>query len=218
MHSSVALQAAPVARQWDDRLLDTRAPKPDDADPHGWSFDGRGLWIAYPHPINLIYCAVAPLALMPSMPRKLFIQTHGCQMNEYDSARLADVLHASAGLELTQRAEDADVLLLNTCSIREKAQEKVFSQLGRWRALKLENPDLVIGVGGCVASQEARPFVRVHPMSTSCSAPRRCIGCPKCSRTSRSVILPRWTCHSRRSRNSIACRHPGPMDRPPSCP
>jgi tRNA-2-methylthio-N6-dimethylallyladenosine synthase len=88
------------------------------------------------------------------MPRKLFIQTHGCQMNEYDSARLADILHASAGLEMTERAEDADVLLLNTCSIREKAQEKVFSQLGRWRALKLENPDLVIGVGGCVASQE----------------------------------------------------------------
>ncbi|NCC28697.1 MAG: tRNA (N6-isopentenyl adenosine(37)-C2)-methylthiotransferase MiaB [Gammaproteobacteria bacterium] len=88
------------------------------------------------------------------MPRKLFIQTHGCQMNEYDSARMADVLNASAGLELTARAEDADVLLLNTCSIREKAQEKVFSQLGRWRALKLENPDLVIGVGGCVASQE----------------------------------------------------------------
>jgi tRNA-2-methylthio-N6-dimethylallyladenosine synthase len=88
------------------------------------------------------------------MPRKLFIQTHGCQMNEYDSARMADVLQASAGLERTERAEDADVLLLNTCSIREKAQEKVFSQLGRWRALKLENPGLVIGVGGCVASQE----------------------------------------------------------------
>ncbi|EGV19477.1 tRNA (N6-isopentenyl adenosine(37)-C2)-methylthiotransferase MiaB [Thiocapsa marina] len=88
------------------------------------------------------------------MPRKLFIQTHGCQMNEYDSARMADVLQASAGLERTERAEDADVLLLNTCSIREKAQEKVFSQLGRWRALKLENPNLVIGVGGCVASQE----------------------------------------------------------------
>ncbi len=91
---------------------------------------------------------------MHSTPRKLFIETHGCQMNEYDSARMADVLNASSGLELTERAEDADVLLLNTCSIREKAQEKVFSQLGRWRALKLENPDLVIGVGGCVASQE----------------------------------------------------------------
>jgi tRNA-2-methylthio-N6-dimethylallyladenosine synthase len=75
-------------------------------------------------------------------------------MNEYDSARMADALRASVGLELTERAEDADVLLLNTCSIREKAQEKVFSQLGRWRPLKVANPDLVIGVGGCVASQE----------------------------------------------------------------
>jgi tRNA-2-methylthio-N6-dimethylallyladenosine synthase len=88
------------------------------------------------------------------MPRKLFIQTHGCQMNEYDSARMGDVLRASSGLVLTDRAEDADVLLLNTCSIREKAQEKVFSQLGRWRPLKLAKPGLIIGVGGCVASQE----------------------------------------------------------------
>ncbi len=88
------------------------------------------------------------------MPCKLFIKTFGCQMNEYDSAKIADLLHASHSLELTQIAEDADVLLLNTCSIREKAQEKVFSQLGRWRPWKLRRPDLVIGVGGCVASQE----------------------------------------------------------------
>jgi tRNA-2-methylthio-N6-dimethylallyladenosine synthase len=88
------------------------------------------------------------------MPRKLFIQTYGCQMNEYDSARIADVLQASEGVELAERAEDADILLLNTCSIREKAQEKVFSQLGRWRPWKAARPGLVIGVGGCVASQE----------------------------------------------------------------
>ena len=88
------------------------------------------------------------------MPCKLFIKTFGCQMNEYDSAKIADLLHASHNLELTQIAEDADVLLLNTCSIREKAQEKVFSQLGRWRPWKLRRPDLIIGVGGCVASQE----------------------------------------------------------------
>lgn len=88
------------------------------------------------------------------MPQKLFIQTHGCQMNEYDSARMADVLAEGAGLELTDCPEEADVLLLNTCSIREKAQEKVFSQLGRWRPLKRAKPGLVIGVGGCVASQE----------------------------------------------------------------
>jgi tRNA-2-methylthio-N6-dimethylallyladenosine synthase len=88
------------------------------------------------------------------MTRKLYIQTYGCQMNAYDSARMADVLRDSHGLELTERPEDADILLLNTCSIREKAQEKVFSQLGRWRPWKVRRPDLVIGVGGCVASQE----------------------------------------------------------------
>ena len=88
------------------------------------------------------------------MTRKLYIQTYGCQMNEYDSARIADVLRASHGAELTDRPEAADILLLNTCSIREKAQEKVFSQLGRWRPWKARRPELVIGVGGCVASQE----------------------------------------------------------------
>lgn len=88
------------------------------------------------------------------MGRKLFIKTFGCQMNEYDSARMADVLGKSHGLEVTANAEEADVLLLNTCSVREKAQEKVFSQLGRWRAWKQSRPGIVIGVGGCVASQE----------------------------------------------------------------
>lgn len=87
-------------------------------------------------------------------PKKLFVQTHGCQMNEYDSARMADLLGESHGLELTDSAEEADVLLLNTCSIREKAQEKVFHQLGRWKQLKAKNPEVIIGVGGCVASQE----------------------------------------------------------------
>ncbi|MDA1108076.1 MAG: tRNA (N6-isopentenyl adenosine(37)-C2)-methylthiotransferase MiaB [Proteobacteria bacterium] len=88
------------------------------------------------------------------MTRKLYIHTHGCQMNEYDSAKMADVLAASHGMVLTSTPEEADVLLLNTCSIREKAQEKVFSHLGRWREWKLARPELVIGVGGCVASQE----------------------------------------------------------------
>lgn len=88
------------------------------------------------------------------MSGKLFIQTHGCQMNEYDSARMLDLLENSHGLTPTDNAEDADVLILNTCSIREKAQEKVFHQLGRWRLLKEKNPDLLICVGGCVASQE----------------------------------------------------------------
>ncbi|MBS0583290.1 MAG: tRNA (N6-isopentenyl adenosine(37)-C2)-methylthiotransferase MiaB, partial [Proteobacteria bacterium] len=97
------------------------------------------------------------------MPGKLFIKTHGCQMNEYDSAKMVDVLAASHGLELTQNEAEADVILVNTCSIREKAQEKVFSQLGRWRELKANNPNLVIGVGGCVASQEGEAIVKRAP-------------------------------------------------------
>ncbi|MBB3102534.1 tRNA (N6-isopentenyl adenosine(37)-C2)-methylthiotransferase MiaB [Azomonas macrocytogenes] len=88
------------------------------------------------------------------MTRKLFIETHGCQMNEYDSSRMVDLLGEHQALELTENPAEADVILLNTCSIREKAQEKVFSQLGRWRELKRARPDMVIGVGGCVASQE----------------------------------------------------------------
>jgi len=97
------------------------------------------------------------------MAGKLYIKTFGCQMNEYDSARMADVLRESHGLELTPRPEEADVLLLNTCSIREKAQEKVFSQLGRWRPWKARRPGLVIGVGGCVASQEGEAIRQRAP-------------------------------------------------------
>ncbi|GAB4122991.1 MAG: tRNA (N6-isopentenyl adenosine(37)-C2)-methylthiotransferase MiaB [Wenzhouxiangellaceae bacterium] len=98
------------------------------------------------------------------MSGKLYIKTHGCQMNEYDSAKMADVLAASHGLELTDQPELADVILINTCSIREKAQEKVFSQLGQWRPLKQKNPALIIGVGGCVASQEGENLVRRAPV------------------------------------------------------
>jgi tRNA-2-methylthio-N6-dimethylallyladenosine synthase len=87
-------------------------------------------------------------------PKKLYIKTWGCQMNEYDSQKMGDVLDAANGMTLTDNAEEADVILLNTCSIREKAQEKVFSQLGQWKELKRHKPELVIGVGGCVASQE----------------------------------------------------------------
>ena len=98
-----------------------------------------------------------------SPAKKLYIKTHGCQMNEYDSDKMADVLNAGHGLELTQDENEADVILINTCSIREKAQEKVFSQLGRWRELKNRNPDLVIGVGGCVASQEGEAILKRAP-------------------------------------------------------
>jgi tRNA-2-methylthio-N6-dimethylallyladenosine synthase len=97
------------------------------------------------------------------MAGKLYIKTFGCQMNEYDSAKMADVLAASHGLSPAAAPEDADVLLLNTCSIREKAQEKVFSLLGRWRRLKAERPEVVIGVGGCVASQEGDALLKRAP-------------------------------------------------------
>ncbi|HKQ83200.1 MAG TPA: tRNA (N6-isopentenyl adenosine(37)-C2)-methylthiotransferase MiaB [Steroidobacteraceae bacterium] len=96
------------------------------------------------------------------MPR-LFIRTFGCQMNEYDSAKMADVLKDAQGYELTDDPAQADVLLLNTCSIREKAQEKVFSQLGSWRQLKRQKPGLIIGVGGCVASQEGEGITARAP-------------------------------------------------------
>ena len=107
----------------------------------------------------------APMAARPSTPgaKKLFIQTHGCQMNEYDSAKMADVLAAAEGMELTSNAEEADVILVNTCSIREKAQEKVFSQLGRWKSLKQGDRPVLIGVGGCVASQEGEGIVKRAP-------------------------------------------------------
>lgn len=95
--------------------------------------------------------------------KKLFIQTHGCQMNEYDSARMRDLLGSTHQMVTTENAEEADVLLVNTCSIREKAQEKLFHQLGRWKPLKDKNPNLIIGVGGCVASQEGEAIAKRAP-------------------------------------------------------
>ncbi len=97
------------------------------------------------------------------MAKKLYIKTNGCQMNEYDSSKMAEVLLQSHGLEKTEHVDEADVILLNTCSIREKAQEKVFSQLGQWREYKQKNPHVVIGVGGCVASQEGVDIIKRAP-------------------------------------------------------
>lgn len=97
------------------------------------------------------------------MSKKLFIKTNGCQMNEYDSSKMADVLKASHDLSITDNPEEADVILLNTCAIREKAQEKVFSQLGQWREIKKKKPDVIIGVGGCVASQEGGDILKRAP-------------------------------------------------------
>jgi tRNA-2-methylthio-N6-dimethylallyladenosine synthase len=97
------------------------------------------------------------------MTAKLYIKTMGCQMNEYDSQKMADVLRESHGYQLTQSMEEADLLLVNTCSIREKAQEKVFSELGRWREYKESRPGVMIGVGGCVASQEGEGISKRAP-------------------------------------------------------
>ncbi|CAM5290435.1 tRNA (N6-isopentenyl adenosine(37)-C2)-methylthiotransferase MiaB [Eoetvoesiella caeni] len=108
--------------------------------------------------------AVQPRNAASNTPaRKVFIKTFGCQMNEYDSEKMADVLHEDQGLELTENPEEADVILFNTCSVREKAQEKVFSDLGRVQHLKQNNPNLIIGVGGCVASQEGEAIVKRAP-------------------------------------------------------
>ena len=103
------------------------------------------------------------LAKKDDAPKKVFIKTFGCQMNEYDSNRMLDSLNESHGVEATDSEIDADIILLNTCSVREKAQEKVFSQLGRWKGLKDSKPDLVIGVGGCVASQEGESIMKRAP-------------------------------------------------------
>ncbi len=97
------------------------------------------------------------------MTKKLFIRTFGCQMNEYDSDKMADVLHAAEGVIKKDNPEEADIILFNTCSVREKAQEKVFHDLGRVKHLKQQNPNLVIGVGGCVASQEGEAIVARAP-------------------------------------------------------
>ncbi len=102
-------------------------------------------------------------AVIEQPAKKLYIQTHGCQMNEYDSSRMQDLLGESHAMIPTDNPEEADVLLVNTCSIREKAQEKLFHQLGRWKHLKKANPDLVIGVGGCVASQEGEAIAKRAP-------------------------------------------------------
>jgi tRNA-2-methylthio-N6-dimethylallyladenosine synthase len=126
------------------------------------------------------------------MPRRYFIKTFGCQMNEYDSARMADVLHAGGDLAATDNPAEADVLLMNTCSVREKAQEKVFSLLGEWRKLKAERPHVLIGVGGCVASQEGEAITRRAPFVDLVFGPQTLHRLPEMiaelRRTGRSVV------------------------------
>ena len=117
---------------------------------------------------------------------KVFIKTHGCQMNEYDSSRMLDILRVSQGYELTEEESEADLLLLNTCSVREKAQEKVFHQLGRWRRLKSERPGLQIGVGGCVASQEGEALSDRAPYVDVIFGPQTLHRLPELIRDARS--------------------------------
>ena len=121
---------------------------------------------------------------------KLFIETHGCQMNEYDSQKMADVLSASEGLELTTDVNEADVILVNTCSIREKAQEKVFSQLGRWKSLKKGDKPVLIGVGGCVASQEGEAIVKRAPYVDLVFGPQTLHRLPELIQAKRETGLP----------------------------
>lgn len=124
------------------------------------------------------------------MSGKLFIKTHGCQMNEYDSAKMADVLKASHGMELTQDESEADVILINTCSIREKAQEKVFSQLGRWKQHKKDGKPVLIGVGGCVASQEGAAIVKRAPYVDLVFGPQTLHRLPQLIEAQRASGLP----------------------------
>src|ERR1700761_1963833 len=126
------------------------------------------------------------------MSRRYFIKTYGCQMNEYDSARMADVLHAGGDLTATENPAEADVLLMNTCSVREKAQEKVFSLLGEWRKLKALRPEVIIGVGGCVASQEGEAITERAPFVDLVFGPQTLHRLPdmiaELRRTGRSVV------------------------------
>jgi tRNA-2-methylthio-N6-dimethylallyladenosine synthase len=126
------------------------------------------------------------------MPRRYFIKTYGCQMNEYDSARMADVLEAGGDLKATDDPAEADVLLMNTCSVREKAQEKVFSLLGEWRRLKGVRPEVIIGVGGCVASQEGEAITERAPFVDLVFGPQTLHRLPdmisELRRTGRSVV------------------------------
>ena len=124
------------------------------------------------------------------MAKKLYIETHGCQMNEYDSSRMVDLLGEHQALEVTENPAEADLILLNTCSIREKAQDRVYSQLGRWRELKLENPDLVIGVGGCVASQEGAAIRDRAPYVDVVFGPQTLHRLPEMIAAARSTRLP----------------------------
>ena len=145
------------------RLLEIRGARPYPIDSHGTLPEKLAVFTLEPAGPDFKGRA-AIYGKLAGMQKKVFIKTFGCQMNEYDSDKMADLLGASEGLVRTESPEDADVILLNTCSVREKAQEKVFSDLGTFKKLKQAKPDLVIGVGGCVASQEGAAIVQRAPL------------------------------------------------------
>ena len=124
------------------------------------------------------------------MKKKLYIKTHGCQMNEYDSAKMADLLKEKEDFELAKNEDEADLLILNTCSIREKAQERVFHQIGRWRKIKEVKPDLKIAIGGCVASQEGEKIIKRAPSVDIVFGPQSLHNLPKLYKDENSTKKP----------------------------
>jgi tRNA A37 methylthiotransferase MiaB len=138
------------------------------------------------------------------MAKKVFIKTFGCQMNEYDSDKMADVMRAAEGYEPTTDVDEADLILFNTCSVREKAQEKVFSDLGRVQHLKKKG--VLIGVGGCVASQEGAEIIKRAPYVDVVFGPQTLHRLPELLESAGAAGPRRWTSASPRSRSSTTCR------------
>ena len=137
---------------------------------------------------------------------KLFVRTFGCQMNDYDSARMAEAL--ADDCRPAESADDADILLFNTCSVRDRAQEKVFSDLGRALQQKREKPGMLVGVGGCVASQEGENILRRAPFVDLVFGPQTIHRLPDMVRRRRAKAAPRWMCRFRPWKNSTRCRRP----------
>ena len=138
--------------------------------------------------------------------KKVFIRTFGCQMNEYDSEKMLSVLAEGDDLVQVSEADEADIILFNTCSVREKAQEKVFSDLGRVRPLKAKNPNLIIGVGGCVASQEGEAIVKRAPFVDVVFGPQTLHRLPQMIDDKKKPAVHRLIFPFRKSKNSIICR------------
>jgi len=161
-------------------------------------------------------CTPAPEgAGTPAPTKKVFIKTFGCQMNEYDSDKMADVMKAAEGYVPTDDPEQADLILFNTCSVREKAQEKVFSDLGRVQHLKAKG--VLIGVGGCVASQEGEEIIKRAPYVDVVFGPQTLHRLPELLAERQQKARPQVDIRFQRSRNSIICHPPRSRGQVPSC-